>query len=81
MQQRGVTREEIEQTLNKGWPATDAKPDTLGKSFVFPYAQEWEGQFYEEKEVTVYYKVIGQELFLLTVIARYGQRFPRGGTK
>jgi hypothetical protein len=78
MRQRGVTREEIEQTLNKGWEARDAKPGTSGKVLVFPYEAEWEGRFYREKEVTVYYKVIAGEIILLTVKARYGQGFPWG---
>jgi len=39
---------------------------------------EWEGQFYQEKEVTVYYKVTDEGLILLTAKARYGQGFPRG---
>ncbi len=78
MRQRGVTLEEIEQTLREGWEATDAKPGTLGKVMVFPYEAEWEAQFYSEKEVTVYYKVIDKELILLTAKARYGQGFPRG---
>jgi len=75
MHQRGITREEIEQTLNEGWEATDAKPGTLGKVMVFPDEGEWEGCLYQEKEVTVYYKVIGGEIVLLTAKARYGQEF------
>jgi hypothetical protein len=78
MQQRGVTKQEIERTLNEGWKATDAKPGTLGKVMVFSYQAEWEGQFYEEKEVTVYYKIVDEHLILLTVKARYGKNFPRG---
>ena len=78
MSQRGITQEEIERTLNEGWEATDAKPGTLGKVMVFPYGAEWEGQFYEEKEVSVYYKSVGEHLVLLTVKARYGKDFPRG---
>jgi hypothetical protein len=57
MHQRGISREEIERTLNEGWEASDARPGTLGKVLVFPYREEWGGQFYEEKEVTVYYKL------------------------
>jgi len=72
MLQRGVSREEIEVTLNQGWEAADAKPGTRGKVFIFPYKAEWEGQFYEEKEVTVYYKVREGKLIILTVKARYG---------
>ncbi len=40
MEQRGVTLEEIERTLNEGWDATDAKPGTFGKVMVFPYCAE-----------------------------------------
>jgi len=86
MRQRGITREEIEQTLrlcsgqalNNGSAASDAKPGTLGRVLVFPYQAEWEGQFYQEKEVTVYYKMVGEATVLLTAKARYGQGFPRG---
>lgn len=77
MQQRGITPEELAQTLNDGWEAADAKPGTLGKVLVFPYAAEWEGQFYPEKEVSVYYKVTAEGLVLLTAKARYGREFPR----
>lgn len=78
MQQRGVTRQEIERTLNEGWQAIDAKSGTLGKVMVFPYKTEWEGRFYEEKEVTIYYKTVGDYLVLLTAKARYGKGFVRG---
>jgi len=77
MRQRGVTFEEIIQTLEKGWPASKAKPGTFGKTFVFPYQREWEGRYFEEKEVTVYYKMVMGKLVLLTVIARYGSGFPK----
>ncbi|RLC71804.1 MAG: hypothetical protein DRI52_04590 [Chloroflexi bacterium] len=77
MHQRGISREEIERTLNEGWEASDAKSGTLGKVLVFPYEKEWEGQFYEEKEVTVYYKLAAEGIILLTAIARYGKGFPR----
>jgi hypothetical protein len=77
MHQRGVSREEIERTLNEGWEATDAKPGILGKVKIFLYQPEWEGRFYEEKEVTVYYKAVDTTVLLLTAKARYGQGFPR----
>ena len=77
MHQRGISRKEIERTLNEGWEASDAKSGTLGKVLVFPYEKEWEGQFYEEKEVTVYYKLAAEGIILLTAIARYGKGFPR----
>lgn len=81
MHQRGVTRQEIQRVLNEGWEATDAKPGTQGRVKVFPHEAEWEGQFYHEKEVTVYYKMTDEGLVLLTAKARYGQGFPKGKLK
>ncbi len=80
MEQRGVTREEMERTLNEGWNAADAKLGTFGKVMVFTYGGEWEGQYYREKEVTVYYRKIGEGMVVLTVKARYGRGFKRGAT-
>jgi hypothetical protein len=79
MRQRGIgiTLEEIEQTLNDGWEAADAKPSTFGKVMAFPDAAEWEGHFYPEKEVSVSYKVAAEGSVLLTAEARYGQEFPQ----
>ena len=73
MQQRGVTREEIQIVLNEGRDAKDCKPGTCGKVMNFEYQREWEGIYFEEKEVTVYYKIKEGKLVLLTVKARYGQ--------
>jgi hypothetical protein len=78
MQQRGVTQQEIERALNEGQEATDAKPGTFGKVVVLPYQAEWEGKFYEQKEVTVYYKIKEGRFVFLTVKARYGRNFSGG---
>jgi hypothetical protein len=80
MRQRGVTLKEIERTLNEGWEAQDAKAGTGGKVLIFPHQGEWEGQFFEEKEVSVYYRTVGEKTLILTVKARYGRDFPRGGS-
>lgn len=77
MLQRGISAEEIETTVNKGWDADDAVEGTIGKVFVFPYNAEWEGKFFEEKEITVYYKYKGEQFVLLTAKARYGKQFLR----
>ncbi len=79
MEQRGITRAEIERTLNEGWKAKDAKSGTIGKVFIFPYNRTWQGDLFEEKEVTVYYKVIKEDIVLLTVKARYGKHFRKEG--
>ena len=77
MEQRGITQQDIERTLNAGTDALDAKPGTQGKVLVLEYQDEWLGRFFEQKEVTVYYKVIGGEVIVLTAIARYGSGFSR----
>lgn len=79
MLQRGISREEIEIAINKGWTAEDAKEGIIGKIFIFPYNNYWEDKFYEEKEVTVYYKMKEEKMVLLTSKARYGKNFKKGG--
>jgi len=81
MRQRGISKKEIEITIEKGWNAGDAKKGTMGKTYVFPYRGEWEGKLFEEKEVTVYYKVMEGSMILLTAKARYGQGFKREGVQ
>jgi hypothetical protein len=77
MSDRGITIEEINTALKRGWPADDAKSGTYGKVWVFSYEKEWLGRKFAEKEVTVYYKVMDEEVVILTAKARYGDRFSR----
>jgi len=79
MFQRGVTSDEVERTLRDGWQARDAKAGTSGKIFIFQYNADWEGKRFAEKEVTVYYKFVRGKLVVLTVKARYGESFLKGG--
>jgi len=58
MDQRDVTFEEIKKVMAEGDEVSESKPGTLGKVLVFPYGAEWEGRYYQEKEVTVYYKTL-----------------------
>ena len=53
MEQRGITRQEVERRLTEGRAAPDARPGTQGKVLAFRYDGEWLGRFYEEKEVSV----------------------------
>jgi hypothetical protein len=78
MSARGVPGADLSDTLQKGWAAADAVEGTRGAVFVFPFGTFWEGKVYEEKEVTVYWKTVADELIVLTVKARYGKNFPRG---
>ncbi|MBN2542514.1 DUF4258 domain-containing protein [bacterium] len=77
MLQRGISTREIKTTIENGWEATDAKKETIGKVYVFQYGKTWEGIFFEEKEVTVYYKIESDQLIILTAKARYGNNFTR----
>jgi hypothetical protein len=79
MLQRGVTLVELERTLNEGWEAVDAKRGSRGKVLVLRFDAEWAGRFYQQKEVTVYYREVGQRVIVLTVKARYGQSFRQEG--
>lgn len=78
MSQRGVTFKELAHVVAYGRPAAHAKAGTVGKVAVFPYNAVWEGVYYDEKEVTVYYRKAETGHVLLTVIARYGAGFPSG---
>ena len=51
MQQRGVSLNEIEITMNEGWEAVDGKEGTIGKVFVFPYNNYWAGSYFEEIDI------------------------------
>jgi len=75
MLQRGVTKEEIEETIARGTEAEDAKEGTLGKVLAFPYNAVWENTYYSQKEVTVYYRQTEAGILVLTVKARYGEAF------
>lgn len=75
MQERGITTEEIETTLNYGKNAKDARPGTEGKTHVFTFNNDWEGEYFKEKEVTVYYKKVQKKIILLTALVRYDEDF------
>ena len=60
----------MKKTLEKGEDAKDAKLGTYGKVLIFLYNDYWEGKFYEQKEITVYYKLVGEKTMILTVKAR-----------
>lgn len=81
MEQRGITENEVREVFRGGWPASNAKPGTHGRTLVFAYEAQWEGAYYEEKEVTVYFKKEDEDLVLLPAIARYGNDFPRAPKK
>lgn len=79
MVKRGATREDVEATVAAGWPCDDARAGRECRTLVSEYNAVWDGKWYAEKEVTVYYVREGDRLILVTVNTRYGSGFPRGG--
>lgn len=73
MLERGISLKEIRETLEKGRDSKDARVGTSGKVLIYAYNAKWEGKFFEEKEITVYYKYKRGEMVLLTAKARYGK--------
>jgi len=58
-------------------PSLEPLERHLYSRIMAPYNGTWEGDFFEEKEVTVYCKVVKEGIVLLTVKARYGKEFVR----
>jgi hypothetical protein len=81
MNRRGVNASEVDETFERGWPCGDARSGVECRTRVFVYDAEWEGRWYAEKEVTVYFKYDDGELVWITAKARYGSGFPRGGAQ
>lgn len=77
MAARGVLESEVLAALETGWPCDDAQSGTDCRTMVFEFRAEWEGRWFEEKEVTVYFKDVEDSFILLTAKARYGSNFPR----
>ena len=77
MEMRGVSLDDVNITLANGWLAVDSAPGTEGRTWVFDFGGVWEGKFYAEKEVTVYFKRVDLRIVPLTAKARYGANFPR----
>jgi hypothetical protein len=78
MFRRGVTAHEVDETLTNGWPCSDARGEAECRVQVFPFEADWEGRWFAEKEVTVYFKYHRSELIFVTLKTRYGSGFPRG---
>lgn len=50
MQQRGISLEDVETTINEDWDAEDTKEGTSGKVFVFSFNEYWEGKYFRRKK-------------------------------
>jgi hypothetical protein len=71
---RGVTLEEVEETLIRGI-SVPARGTRQAKELVFLYGRAWSGRMYQQKKVRVIY-IEEEELVVITVLAYYGQWEP-----
>ncbi len=71
-EERGVTEEEARQAASAGAP-TAAHSGRNARVKVFPFRSEWKGRSYEEKKVKVVFVEEGDDMILITVVARYGR--------
>lgn len=72
MPKRGVSEEEIFETLKTGAPF-EAKNGRKGRAKVFTYKQNYEGKYYEEKKVEVIFVEEDQLITTVTVFCYYGK--------
>lgn len=70
-EERGVSRDEIVETLKNGVPFT-AKYGRIGKFKVFPFGKVWRGKYKAEKKVEVIYTIEKDSIITVTVYAYYG---------
>ena len=72
MQERGVSENEVTQTIEAGRPAL-VRGSRSGRQRVFTEGYSWLGRDYPHKEVRAVYALEGDSLIVITIIARYGR--------
>jgi hypothetical protein len=70
MQERGVTKEEVVETILKGESFT-VKFNRVGFRKNFNFYCKWRGKYYNNKQVEVIAVRDNEELVVITVIAKY----------
>jgi len=70
--ERGTTKEEICDVIRTG-EQSEAKNNRLSRRKVFPFGQERNGKFYEEKMVEVIYTIDDNTIFTVTAYVFYGK--------
>ena len=70
MEERGASRHEVLETIREGAPF-DARHGRTAFRRTFPFEDEWNGTYYDHKELTVYAAGDGGDWTVVTVISRY----------
>lgn len=70
MEERGASRHEVRETIREG-ESFDARHGRTAFRRTFLFEGEWNGTYYENKELTVYAADDGGDWIVVTVISRY----------
>jgi hypothetical protein len=70
MEERGASRHEVRTAIREG-KSSDARHGRMEFTYTFPYEDEWNGTYYEKKELMVYAANDGGDWIVVTVISRY----------
>jgi hypothetical protein len=70
MKERGTNEEEIKHTIEYGEEFT-AKNERTGFRMNFPYADNWRGKYYNNKQIEVYAVKEFNNWVVITVISKY----------
>ena len=71
-QERGTNEIEILDVINTGF-SIPAKYNRLGKAKVYPFQDQRQGKFYEEKRVEVFFIIENDFVITVTVYVFYGK--------
>jgi hypothetical protein len=70
-EERGVNEEEIREVLDSGF-VVPGKYLRFGKAKIFEFKREWQGKFYQQKRVEVFYTIERDVIITVTVYVFYG---------
>ena len=71
-QERGTNETEIKDVINTGF-SIPAKYNRLGKAKVYPFQDQRQGKFYEEKRLEVFFIIENDFVITVTVYVFYGK--------
>ena len=71
-EERGTNESEIKDVIDTGF-SIHAKYNRLGKAKIYPFQDQQQGKFYEQKKVEVFYIVEKDFVITVTVYVFYGK--------
>jgi len=71
-EERGASESEIKDVINTGFPIP-AKYNRLGRAKIYPFQDQRQGKFYEQKRVEVFFITEKDFVITVTVYVFYGK--------